>query len=147
VTAKLDVRSAGTREARVVFREGITVVASGAGAVVNARTATRSTTLIRFDEERLCFWLRHRIGYGSLQARGWFLGLEERCRTDEEIPSRLRGQILEDLFEAHRGAPAYADLFQSPNGRIESTWGPQIACWLAFRQDPLRRHRPDSAES
>lgn len=146
VTAKLVVRSAGARAAREVFREGISVVASGAGAVVNARTPARSTKLLSFDEERLHFWLRHRIGYGSLQARGWFLGLEEYCKTDEEIPSRLRGQILEDLLEAHRGAHVYADLFRFPDGRIENTWGPQIACWLAFCQDPTRRRRPDSSE-
>lgn len=68
------------------------------------------------DIDQLRRWLAGRIGYGSLSANWWFLGMEEACEpTDKELNARLSGDTLEDFLEGHKKLfPRCRDMFEQP---------------------------------
>lgn len=77
------------------------------------------------DDAVLEVWLRERLGYGTLDAPFWFIGMEESCAAapgDElaEMSTRLRGGATEDLAEVlRRLSPRYDGLLTS---RLQPTW-------------------------
>lgn len=97
--------------------------------------------------DELDAWMSTRLGYGSLNARGWFLGMEEACEDAMELPSRIAGGALEDLEDALTRIGRYAHLLQ-PNPSLQSTWAPLIRSWLVAAEgidspttDDVRDHQ------
>jgi len=79
--------------------------------------------------DKITQWMRERIGYGSGNARAWFLGMEEACEDALELPSRIEGGSLEDLEEALIRIGRYPDLLVDAP-RLQRTWAPLIRTWL-----------------
>lgn len=77
-------------------------------------------------------WLAGRIGYGSLRADWWFLGMEEACEdSDAELSARLSGELLEDFLGGHRKLfPRCRNLFEAPV-KAQPTLRPLIKTLLA----------------
>jgi hypothetical protein len=75
-------------------------------------------------------WMETRIGYGGLDASGWFLGLEESCHCDQEIDIRIRGGALEDLEQSLlRLKACYPHLLRN-DPDLQSTWRPLMRAWI-----------------
>lgn len=87
---------------------------------------------------RVELWLASRIGYGTLDAPFWFLGMEEACQA-HEIPARLAGNVIEDLREAHaRIGSQYDRLFRRPRAALQSTWRRLLRTLASAKCLPLR---------
>jgi hypothetical protein len=91
--------------------------------------------------ERLRKWMAGRIGYGSLKAKWWFLGMEEACEpSDSELSARLSGDLLEDFLVGHKKLfPRCRDMFE-PKVKAQRTLRPLIKTLLAATS------RPDSLD-
>ena len=78
-------------------------------------------------------WMRRRVGYGTLSADYWFIGMEERADDPlAEFESRTAGPELEDIYEAHQRMGAKFDsLFTSPVLIQPTLRGPIIALLAA----------------
>lgn len=86
-------------------------------------------------------WLENRVGYGNLDARFVYLGLEEKCESVDQIAERLKGEPVEDLVQAHRDRlpTQYQRWFGSANPPLQSTWRPLIYTYLIATQPKLER--------
>lgn len=75
-------------------------------------------------------WMEARVGYGALNASGWFLGLEESCHCEKELEPRIRGGAVEDLERSLlRMRDCYPHLLiDEPD--FQATWRPLMRAWI-----------------
>jgi hypothetical protein len=98
------------------------------------------------------WWLKNRIGYGNLDgARIWFLGLEEHCSSEEELPLRIQArEMVSDLPTYHRelakrmrakglinASEEIEKLFQDKYSILQPTWGKLLCCLWGFKNLPF----------
>ena len=72
--------------------------------------------------------LRHLLGflgYGNLNGDVWFIGMEEGGGGEDNIRVRLKFEVIEDCFEAHKKL----GIFHHHTGKksIQRTWG-----WISY---------------
>jgi hypothetical protein len=80
--------------------------------------------------DQLGRWMESRIGYGALDASGWFLGLEESCHCEVELDARIRGGALEDLEQSLlRMRECYPHLL-TDEPDLQATWRPLMRAWI-----------------
>ncbi|MEY4515340.1 MAG: hypothetical protein RLZZ450_7462 [Pseudomonadota bacterium] len=101
------------------------------------------------QRSRLVDWLGNRIGYGNLEARYWFVGLEEGCGDAlQELEARLQGENLEDIYDAHRRLPAAHRRLFGDRPALQSTWRPLMIALLSAEdrlhgREELRAYQRD----
>ncbi len=85
------------------------------------------------------------IGYGNLNARVWFIGMEERLPTEADVVAALRTRLLfaevEDLYRAHcllheaDSVPKYLK-HHSMRFTQQKTWCPMCELMLRLNGNP-----------
>src|SRR5579871_1553263 len=91
----------------------------------------------RVDPEHLRKWAKSRVGYGSLDATFWLVGMEERSAAPlEELNARLAGDALEDLEAACRRINPSFERYFGRTPELQPTWSALIRAVLAARAEP-----------
>lgn len=85
--------------------------------------------MLNIAKTKLYDWMWTRIGYGNLAARGWFLGMEESCKSATELARRIEGGPVEDLQDALRRIGGSDELLCNEPA-LQRTWTPLIRAWL-----------------
>lgn len=86
------------------------------------------------------------IGYGSLSAPYWFLGMEEGGGGNDNLRTRLEFQTVEDCKAAHQKLGITR--FHGDRPRIQSTWGKMARIMLSLggeepTRQAIRRYQAD----
>ncbi|MEW4488917.1 hypothetical protein AB1L42_12595 [Thalassoglobus sp. JC818] len=77
------------------------------------------------------------IGYGSLSASSWFIGMEEGGGGEENLRTRLQFQAVEDCKAAHEKLGVTR--FHGDRPRIQSTWGKMARVMLRLKGETPTR--------
>jgi hypothetical protein len=77
------------------------------------------------------------VGYGTLNADVWFLGMEEGGGGEENVRARLKFRPVEDCMEAHKILGILK--FHTGNRVIQSTWRGMCYVMLRLEGKPVDR--------